>query len=48
MKWTIGSKIVESYLFFGEFIILSGKHSYSGPIRKLRVILHVRETEDTS
>lgn len=26
MKWTIGSKIVESYLFFGEFIILSGKH----------------------
>ena len=47
MKWTVGSKIVGSYLFFGEFTVLSGKLSFPlGPTRKLGVILHVGEPED--
>lgn len=49
MKWTVVSKIVGSYLFFGEFTVLSGKLSYSlGLTRKFGVILHVGEPEDTT
>lgn len=47
MKWIVGSKIVGSHLFFGEFTVLFGKCSYSlGPRRKFGVILSVREPED--